>query len=826
MPHARPTHTALGVATIAALAIAPLAEAQSVCFTTIADATTSILPFGDTPAMWGTDVAFLGTWTAATMAGIYRVPSDLTAPFSLMANELDVVPNENYLTYFRSIQNPATRDGNVVFTGGNTNDADGLYWTDGTTIVTLVDSHGGFPSPYPRPSMGANGAAFVGKAGFEVPWFVEYENPTPAKVYSNGGAAPGGGTFIKTEPGIPAMGNDRMAFTALCNKTGGTAGGAYVWDSTTNQISLVANWNTTMPGTASTKFDFMFSCDTDDARVVFTGKSGFIGFGGRVGAFVATVGSTAVSKLAIDGDLAPEGGAMTSFGAVAVDGDLAVYVGAFGSPLSPNGAVLVGQVADGAPFEIVRTGDVVNGRTVLSFDFNHRALSGHSLVFRALMTDPGSPTGASYALVVADVDVAGGRCPAPPAPGSNDPPAPLANCATWTTPPAPDAAIPITVRGVEVIADDDIWMVGGAGFAAHFDGSDWTVTPTPAVSGMPIHFEGVSALSSSEVWACGNYVVNGTTQIACARWDGRAWTDVPMPQPPSGRYASDVAVAAADAVYVAGYQADATQFLLMRWDGDSWSNVALPPQVDTINRQLWTVEAVAPDDVYAAGAILPNGNDWEATIFRFDGTAWTKVPGVPQPETSPTIYDMFAVGADDIWVCGDLFMPESGHQPLTMHFDGTSWEHVPAPSPGAGWNMLFGIAASDSNHVVAAGYHYYGAVNEPIALVWNPVTRTWKGHDLPMKGYSTSAWAAGALADGSLFVAGGIGYYDSTPADTYLETFGKPAGGADLNCDGLVDAADLAVLIGEWGQPSPTADLDGNGTIGGGDLAALLGAWS
>ncbi|MBL9147930.1 MAG: hypothetical protein JNM94_04480 [Phycisphaerae bacterium] len=830
MHTARRTHAAFCVAATVSAALTGVSAAQSVCFTTVADATTSIRPIGDTPALWadqtGADIAFLGDWTAAGLTGIYMVPADLSAPFARMVDQNDVVPNETYMTYFRALQNPATRDGNVVFTGGNTIDADGLYWSDGTTIVTLVDAHNGFPSPYPRPSMGASGAAFVAKAGFEVPWFVEYANPTPAKVYSNGTAAPGGGTFIKTEPGIPAMGNDRMAFTALCNKPGGTAGGTYVWDSLTNQIALVANWNTTMPGTATTKFDFMFACDTDDARVVFTGKSGFIGFGGRVGVFAAPVGSTAVTKLAIDGDLAPHGGAMTNFGAVAVDGDLAVFVATFGSPLSPSGGVLVGRIGDGAPFEIVRTGDVVNGRTVLSFDFNHRALSGTSLVFRALMTDPSSPTGSSHALVVAEIDVAGGRCPVPPAPGSNDPPPPLANCATWTTPTAPDSDMPITVRGVEVIADDDIWMVGAAGFAAHFDGSAWTVTPTPTIAGMPIFLEGVSALSPNDVWACGNYVVDGVTHISSVRWDGRAWTVVPMPQPPAGRSVNDIAVAAADAVYVCGYQADATQFLCMRWDGLSWTDVSLPPQANMMNRQLWTVEAIAPDNVYAAGAMLPNGNDWEATIFHFDGATWTKVPNVPQPETNPTIYDMFAVSANDIWVCGDLFMPESGHQPLTMHFDGTAWEHVPAPSPGAGWNMLFGIAASDANHVVAAGYHYFGAVNEPIALLWNPITKTWKGVDLPMKGYSTAAWAAGALADGSLFVAGGIGYYDSTPADTYLEVFGKPAGSCDLNCDGLIDAADLAILIGEWGQASPTADLDGDGLVGGGDLAAVLGAWS
>jgi hypothetical protein len=47
---------------------------------------------------------------------------------------------------------------------------------------------------------------------------------------------------------------------------------------------------------------------------------------------------------------------------------------------------------------------------------------------------------------------------------------------------------------------------------------------------------------------------------------------------------------------------------------------------------------------------------------------------------------------------------------------------------------------------------------------------------------------------------------------------------ADLDGTGSVDAADLALILGNWGSPGAT-DLDGNGDTGGGDLAILLGAW-
>ena len=48
----------------------------------------------------------------------------------------------------------------------------------------------------------------------------------------------------------------------------------------------------------------------------------------------------------------------------------------------------------------------------------------------------------------------------------------------------------------------------------------------------------------------------------------------------------------------------------------------------------------------------------------------------------------------------------------------------------------------------------------------------------------------------------------------------------DLNLDGVVNAADLAVLLAFWGVPgAPVGDLDGDGVVAGSDLAIMLGNW-
>jgi hypothetical protein len=48
---------------------------------------------------------------------------------------------------------------------------------------------------------------------------------------------------------------------------------------------------------------------------------------------------------------------------------------------------------------------------------------------------------------------------------------------------------------------------------------------------------------------------------------------------------------------------------------------------------------------------------------------------------------------------------------------------------------------------------------------------------------------------------------------------------ADINRDGLVDGADLGMLIGGWNSAASVLDLDGNGIVAGGDLGMLLQAW-
>ncbi len=78
------------------------------------------------------------------------------------------------------------------------------------------------------------------------------------------------------------------------------------------------------------------------------------------------------------------------------------------------------------------------------------------------------------------------------------------------------------------------------------------------------------------------------------------------------------------------------------------------------------------------------------------------------------------------------------------------------------------------------------------------------------------------------FRAGGENFdsYSVLSGIVTISSLHTPTCIADLDCDGHVSGADLAILLGSWGvcEDCP-ADLDDDGDVDGADLATVLGGW-
>ena len=56
-------------------------------------------------------------------------------------------------------------------------------------------------------------------------------------------------------------------------------------------------------------------------------------------------------------------------------------------------------------------------------------------------------------------------------------------------------------------------------------------------------------------------------------------------------------------------------------------------------------------------------------------------------------------------------------------------------------------------------------------------------------------------------------------------TLGATSCSGDINGDGMVDGADLGLLLGAWDEKGGDADLNKDGIVNGADLGILLGGW-
>ncbi|HXC64343.1 MAG TPA: hypothetical protein VNZ67_08295, partial [bacterium] len=109
--------------------------------------------------------------------------------------------------------------------------------------------------------------------------------------------------------------------------------------------------------------------------------------------------------------------------------------------------------------------------------------------------------------------------------------APAANCRNWTGAQALNpGGVSNEISSVAIESACDAWAVGfqtGSGIDAtlteHWNGSAWTVVPSPA-PGTDSLLRSVRGTSASDVWAVGSYNDGVTNKTLTLHWDGHTWT--------------------------------------------------------------------------------------------------------------------------------------------------------------------------------------------------------------------------------------------------------------------------------------------------------------
>ncbi len=177
---------------------------------------------------------------------------------------------------------------------------------------------------------------------------------------------------------------------------------------------------------------------------------------------------------------------------------------------------------------------------------------------------------------------------------------------SWSVVASPNPSVSMNVlQAVTAIATNDVWAVGWFDNAQniprtltlHWNGTNWSVV-TSANSGTGSNFLfGVTAVSSSDVWAVGEF--NNTSTLT-EHWNGRKWSVVTSANPTGSNTLNAVQAFSATDIWAVGQAS--TQTLIEQWNGMQWSVVPSPNL--TGNNLLRGVAIVSATDIWAVGFVI------------------------------------------------------------------------------------------------------------------------------------------------------------------------------------------------------------------------------
>jgi hypothetical protein len=272
----------------------------------------------------------------------------------------------------------------------------------------------------------------------------------------------------------------------------------------------------------------------------------------------------------------------------------------------------------------------------------------------------------------------------------------------------------------------------------------WKVVSSPNV-GISDQLNGVAAISTTDVWAVGEYNNSSNVQqTLIEQWNGTSWSVVPSPNVGSSSNILDaVAAVSASDIWAVGttYGHGA---LIEHWDGSSWSVVSNPG-----TGALYGVTVVSASDVWAVG-----DNGQRVQIENWNGTSWSIVPAPKLGGFGGTLEAVTAISTNNIWAVGIHGVNQYTQDPLVEHWDGTQWSTVGNPSNGD-HNVLLGVSFVSPNNGWAVGtYSFISSPPQTLIDHWNGAS--WSDVNDGLMDKTLSAVAAISNKD-----AWAVGYTDN-----------------------------------------------------------------
>ena len=322
------------------------------------------------------------------------------------------------------------------------------------------------------------------------------------------------------------------------------------------------------------------------------------------------------------------------------------------------------------------------------------------------------------------------------------------------------------LAGVSAASATDAWAVGAyypsssnvlATLAQHFDGTRWTAYPLPNVGVQENCLLAVSMPSPGTAWAVG-YFVNGKfqQQTLIEHFNGSVWSVVPSPSPGAlQNILYGVAAISSSDVWAVGGQEDSMgvwHTLTEHWDGFAWS-VIKAMDAGSSGNQFYAVTALASNDVYAVGQ--QSGAEFPSTalIEHWNGKVWSVVSSRSDAFASALPLGVTAT-ASTLTVVGQQ---ETDTAPYTTYVAAgapSKLSIASTPNAGNGENDLFAAATAADGSTWAVGWDIDITTGNHDPLVLQGVNGSWSLVFTPSFAGDSGFAAITAIPGGGLWAVG------------------------------------------------------------------------
>lgn len=283
------------------------------------------------------------------------------------------------------------------------------------------------------------------------------------------------------------------------------------------------------------------------------------------------------------------------------------------------------------------------------------------------------------------------------------------------------------------VSSNDVWAVGNTASTSgpeqtlieHWNGTAWNAVTSPNVGTGNNDFASIAAVSTSNVWAVGEYLnSSGIAQTLIEHWNGTSWRVIASPNVGSGgNQLSGIVAVSARNIWAVGYSnyPNASTTLVVHWNGASWSVIPSPNVSGAAQSLLKGVALVSATDIWAVGYYIDTGGTNHTLIENYNGLSWN-IASTPDVGTgNSSLYGAALIpNTSTLWAAG-IFTGSSGsYQTLVENWNGVGWSAIASPNASTNANLLNSVTAISATDAWAVGnYIDNNGVSQALIENWD-----------------------------------------------------------------------------------------------------------